>query len=147
MTLAAGMVRLTRAWSNLIDKEYGVLPGFPRTARSSSTSRASLRDQINNAGVGDTTGGTTGFDALNTGRQAWSQAMKMGDLERIQERAALTDNPATSIKTQVRNLITNQSKITGLHAGRSGRTRLDAAANRTAHWAACFMCSVAGSCR
>ena len=111
MTLAA-VQEVDEGLSNLIDKEYGVT-GLSKDGKKLLDIQGTLRDQINNAGVGDTTGGTTGFDALNTGRQAWSQAMKMGDLERIQERAALTDNPATSIKTQVRNLITNQSKSRG----------------------------------
>ena len=111
MTLQAAQ-EVDEGLSNLIDKEYGVT-GLSKDGKKLLDIQGTLRDQINNAGSGDTSGGTAGFDALNTARQAWSQAMKMGDLERIQERAALTDNPATSIRTQVRNLITNQSKSRG----------------------------------
>ena len=111
MTLQAAQ-EVDEGLSNLIDKEYGVT-GLSKDGKKLLDIQGTLRDQINNAGSGDTSGGTAGFDALNTARQAWSQAMKMGDLERIQERAALTDNPATSIRTQVRNLITNQAKSRG----------------------------------
>ncbi len=111
MTLQAAQ-EVDEGLSNLIDKEYGVT-GLSKDGKKLLDIQGTLRDQINNAGAGDTTGGTAGFDALNTARQAWSQAMKMGDLERIQARAAPTDNPATSIRTQVRNLITNQAKSRG----------------------------------
>jgi hypothetical protein len=68
---------------------------------------------IENAGPGDVTGGDAGFDALAPARKAWAQSRKLDDLERIQQRAELTDNPATSIRTQIRTLITNRTKARG----------------------------------
>jgi hypothetical protein len=64
---------------------------------------------IADAGDGDVTGGTQGFEALSLARQAWSQAAKMGDVERILNRAALTDNPATSIKSGIRVLLNSRA--------------------------------------
>ena len=91
MTLQAAQ-EVDEGLSNLIDKEYGVT-GLSKDGKKLLDIQGTLRDQINNAGSGDTSGGTAGFDALNTARQAWSQAMKMGDLERIQERAATDGQP------------------------------------------------------
>ena len=97
---------------DLIDKEFGV-KGLSKDGRKLAQIQSTFRDQIENAGPGDVTGGTTGFDALGPARKAWSQAMKMDDLERIQQRADLTDNPATSIKTQIRTLLTNRTRSRG----------------------------------
>ena len=111
MTLAAAQ-EVDEGLGNLIDGEYGI-KGLSKDGYKLQDIQHSLRDQIANAGEGDTTGGTAGFAALGPARKAWSQAMKMGDLERIQVRAALTDNEATSVKTQVRNIISNPVKARG----------------------------------
>ena len=126
MTLAAAQ-EVDEALGDAISREYGVT-GLSKDGYKLLDIQHSLRDQIANAGAGDTVGGTAGFDALVPARKAWSQARKMDDLERIQARAALTDNPATSIKTQVRNIITNPVKARGytpeeLNALRDAATR------------------------
>ena len=69
--------------------------------------KRTLADQIDDPAAGDSAGNASALAAFAPARQAWSQAMKMDDLERIQYRAGLTDNPATSIKTQIRGLLTN----------------------------------------
>jgi len=114
MTIQA-VQEVDEALSGLIDKEYGV-KGISKEGQRLLDIQHSLRDHIAEAGAGDITGGTAGFDALSQARKAWSQAMKMDDLERIQYRASLTDNPATSIKTQVRTLLTNRAKSRGYDA-------------------------------
>ena len=111
MTLGAAQ-EVDEALGDLIDKEFGV-KGLSKDGRKLAQIQSTFRYQIENEGTLDLTGGTTGFDALGPARKAWSQAMKMDDLERIQQRADLTDNPATSIKTQIRTLLTNRTKSRG----------------------------------
>lgn len=91
----------------LISKEYGP-GGLSQDGKQLLDIQSDFRDQIKNAGPGDIQGGAVGFDAWNLGRQAWAQARKMDDLEQIMERASQTDNPATSIKSQVRTLINSK---------------------------------------
>jgi hypothetical protein len=106
---------IDEALGGLIDKEYGV-KGISKDGLKLQDVQHSLRDLIDNAGPGDITGGSAGFDALSTARKAWSQAMKMDDLERIQTRAAMATNPATSIKTQLTTLRNNPKRIRGYDA-------------------------------
>ncbi len=103
-----------------IDQQLGdLIDGEFKNGHLSSTGKTfldlqtALRDQIRNAGPDDTVGGTGGFDALNDARTAWAQAAKMGDLERIQTRANLTDNPATGIKSGIRTLLSNPARARG----------------------------------
>lgn len=97
---------------NLADSEYG-LKGLSKEGKQYLDVQSTLRNMINDAGPDDVVGGTQGFDALSNGRQAWSQAMKMQDIERIQARAAQSDNPATTIKSGVRTLLSNPSRTRG----------------------------------
>jgi hypothetical protein len=53
------------------------------------------------------------LDALAPARKAYSQAQKLDTIERIQERANMTDNPETSVRTQIRNLLTNDRMSRG----------------------------------
>lgn len=57
--------------------------------------------------------GMESFDALNDGRNYWSAALRIGDMERILQRASMTDNPATSIKAGFRTLYNNPSRMIG----------------------------------
>jgi hypothetical protein len=88
---------------DLIDKNF---KSDPEAAHNFLNIQTMLRQKIAGAGPGDIIGSKAGFDALNLARQAWSQTMKMSDLERIQKRALMTDNPASSIQSQMKNLIT-----------------------------------------
>ena len=111
MTLPAAQ-EIDEALGDLITKEYGI-KGLSPDGQKLAQIQSNFRDQIQNAGPGDITGGSTGFDALAPARQAWSQAMKMDDLERIQSRANMTNNPDTSFKTQIRTLINSRTKSRG----------------------------------
>jgi hypothetical protein len=91
---------------DLIDQEWSA-GRLSKVGTKLADIQANLRDQIDNPAPGDTTGNAAALAAFAPARQAWSQAMKMDDLERIQYRAGLTDNPATSIKTQIRGLLTD----------------------------------------
>jgi hypothetical protein len=103
---------IDEALGGLIDKEFGV-KGLSKDGRNLLNLQSTFRDMIANAGANDVQGGTAGFEALSGARQAWAAAMKMDDLERIQARAELTDNPATSIKSQLRVLLSNRTKARG----------------------------------
>jgi len=100
---------------NLIDSEHDVT-GLSKVGKNLLNVQSTLRNMIAGAGPADVTGGTAGFDALNNGRAAWSQAMKMSDLERIQNRAAMMDQPATGFKTGIRTLLNNPSRVRGYSA-------------------------------
>lgn len=80
--------------------------GNSETYRDLMQIQANMRDRISPPDL-------AGNDAWTNARKAWSQAMKMEDLERIQERANLTDNPATSIRTQLRTMLTNPNRMRG----------------------------------
>ena len=96
----------------LIDQEFGV-KGLSKDGKALLDLQSDFRDMIRKAGPDDVSGGTSGFDSLVQGRKAWSQAMKMDDLERIQQRAEGTDNPATGIKSGIRTLLNNRSRVRG----------------------------------
>lgn len=97
---------------NLVDQQYG-LKGLSKDGRNILNAQSTLRDMVQNASPDDVVGGTDGFDALSNGRQAWNQASKMQQIEKIQNRAAQSDNPATTIKSGVRTLLSNPSYTRG----------------------------------
>jgi len=107
-----GVQGIDEGLSNLISKEFGPV-GLSKEGTKILNFQTTLRDMVNGAGPEDIQGGTEGFDALAQARAAWSQAMKVGDLARIKERADLTDNPATGIKSGIRVLLSNPSRARG----------------------------------
>lgn len=72
-----------------------------------------FRDSIFNAKETDMMGGATGFKAWDDAKFYWSQSMKQRDIEKIVERANLTDNPVTAMKTGFKNLFTNDKRMRG----------------------------------
>ena len=127
MTLQAAQ-EVDEAIGSLITKEYEAFKGLSKEGAHLAEIQRGFRNDILNAAPGDVSGGTAGFDALGPARKAWSQAMKLADLERIQQRAEMTDNPATSARTQIRTLLTNDAKSRGYSA--EERAALEAAAER-----------------
>lgn len=94
---------------DLIDKE--ILPtGKPtKSGKNLMDVQTNFRNMIMDADVGE------GGQSLQKARQAWSQASKMNDVERIIARADpdLSDNPATAIKSGVRTLLSNPKRVRG----------------------------------
>lgn len=86
---------------------------FTKQARKILEIQDKFREGIENATPGQITGGREGFEALKEGRRLWAASRKLEDVERIIARAELTDNPATSIKTGFRNLVTNPKRLRG----------------------------------
>lgn len=72
-----------------------------------------FRNMINSADETLIEGGKGGFESLKQARSLWSKSRKLADVEAIIERAALTDNPATSIKSGFRTLASNPKRLKG----------------------------------
>jgi hypothetical protein len=111
MTLAA-MQEVDQAIGKQITQQYKP-GGSMQDAADLLDVQHKLRDQIAAASDGDVIGGKAGFNALQPARKAWSQSIKMDDLERMKERADMTANPTTSFKTQVTNYRLNRTKSRG----------------------------------
>lgn len=73
--------------------------------------QTTFRKMIDEAADADFTGGKEGFEALKEARQLWSKQAKLRDIEKIINRAKMTDNPASSIKTGFRNLASNENRL------------------------------------
>ena len=111
MTLAA-MQEVDQALGKQITQQYKP-GGSMQDAADLLDVQHKLRDQIAAAGDGDVVGGKAGFDALQPARKAWSQAVKIDDMERMKERADYTANPTTSYRAQVTNYRLNRAKSRG----------------------------------
>lgn len=111
MTLQ-GLQEADEGITALITKEYGPT-GLTKDGLKLQEIQRNLRRQVLDAGEGDMQGSPAGFDALNSGRQAWAAAMKLRDLEAIRDRASRTEQPSTSIRTQVRTLLGDARKSRG----------------------------------
>ena len=112
---------------NLISAEYGKT-GVSSIGRQLQDIQQQFRDQLSNPAPGDVVSGQAGLDALAPARKAYSQAMKLDTIERIQERADMTDNPTTSFRTQIRTLLTNDRLSRGFSD--EEKAALQDAANR-----------------
>lgn len=75
----------------------------------------SLRDSVEKAGVKDVVGGKGGFESLDKARKLWATSARANDIERIINRASMTDNPATAIKSGFRALASNPSRLRGFN--------------------------------
>ncbi len=76
----------------------------------------SLRDSIENASSTDGTGGKAGFDTLVEARKLWAASARMGDVERIMNRAEGRDNPTTIIKNGFSALANNPKRLKGFNS-------------------------------
>jgi len=73
----------------------------------------SLRQTIDDAAESDVIGGKSGFNSAKEGRRLWRKQAQLRDIESIIQRAELTVNPATAIKTGFRNLFMNPARMYG----------------------------------
>jgi len=99
----------------LISKNYSSDPG---TARDLMNLQSQLRARVLNVSPNDLTAGSpAAFYALQQGRAAYSQAMKMADLEEIGRRAQVVGtaggNEDAAIKSQLVSLLKDQAKTRG----------------------------------
>lgn len=72
-----------------------------------------FRNMIEGASASDIVGAKRGFDALKEGRKLWSQSLKLGDVERIINRAEQMDQPANAIRSGFRTLLNNPARMRG----------------------------------
>jgi hypothetical protein len=89
-----------------------------------------LRRTVLEAPESEIVGGRAGVDALAEGRQLWQRQAKLRDIEKIIARAELTQNPAQSLKTGFRNLLTNPNRIKGFSADEKELVRQAAESGR-----------------
>jgi hypothetical protein len=108
-----GAQEIDEALGGLIDDHFKPTGGLTKNGQSLFNLQSEFRNMINEADPSHVTGGTAGFDALAQGRKAWSQAMKMADIERISLRASLSENPSTTIRAGIRTLLSNPSRVRG----------------------------------
>ena len=109
-----GAKEVDEALSEFIDQlSDGVTGRLTKSGQKVLQVQQMLRDSVERASAKDVLGDKGAFDALREGRRLWTQARKLDDVERIIERAKLSDNPATVIKTGFRNLVSNPKKVKG----------------------------------
>jgi len=97
---------------DLVDKHY-VNGHLQKEGRDIKDLQTHLRSMMDNATDADIMGGKNGAAALRQGRQTFSQSMKMRDIERIDERAKNSDNPAATFRSGLRTLLSNPSRMRG----------------------------------
>lgn len=73
----------------------------------------SIRNSVETASQQDMIGKGLGFSVYKDARTLWSKSVKLRSIEKMVEKAKLTDTPATSMKTQFRSLVTNDKKLKG----------------------------------
>jgi len=111
MTLQAAQ-EIDEGLGKLISKEY-TPKGLTKEGLHLVKVQEKLRDMIENAKASDLEGGKNGFNALKGGRQAWSQAAKMRDIEQIVTRAEHSEQPVTAIKSGIRTILANPKRLRG----------------------------------
>lgn len=97
---------------DLIDKQYGV-KGLSKEGKHIQDLQTEFRNMVHNAGPGEIQPGANGMDDLKAGRKAWSQAMKMSDIDRLQTRAELSDVPSTVFRNGIKTILANPTKLRG----------------------------------
>jgi len=80
--------------------------GNSETYRELTQIQSNMRDRISPPDL-------AGDDPWTNARKAWSQAMKMEDIEQMKARADGTKNPQTSFQTQINNMLNNPSRVRG----------------------------------
>jgi hypothetical protein len=108
-----GAQEIDEALGGLIDDHFKPTGGLTKNGQALFNLQSEFRNMINEADPSHVTGGTSGFEALSQARKAWSQAMKMQDIERIQLRASVGENPSTMIRSGIRTLLSNPSRMRG----------------------------------
>jgi hypothetical protein len=98
--------------TKLIGREYK--PRLTEEGKELLEIQSDLRHSIDSAGVGDTTGGTAGFQALGDARGAWSIYRKMDDIERMWQRAeGVEGDTTTAFRRQVKSLLDSPTRSRG----------------------------------
>jgi hypothetical protein len=101
--------------SNLGDKAaQAYVSGNANKGRILSQAQDQIRELVKsgNLAPADLVGPQEGVDALTQDAiPVWSTQAKMGDIQKIVDRANMMDNPSTGIKTGLRNLALNKNRM------------------------------------
>jgi len=111
---------LTLAEAQGIDEELGrkisqhyTVAGLDAEGNDLREIQSKFRNSIMEAGEGDIIGDKTGFEALKKGRQTWSQAAKLRDIENIVKRSEYMDQPISARRAGFRSILANAKKNRG----------------------------------
>lgn len=104
---------LDRLWGDMINKQYDNRGRISSEGQEMLDLQTHLRDLVQDQLDNPQGADLPGFEAKLAGNKAWSAAMKLDDLERMQQRADGTLNPEQSIKTQM-NAYLNSARSRGL---------------------------------
>lgn len=91
-------------FSNLIEREYVVGKGYTPIGRRLIMMQEKLLDAATRSDP-DTK------NLRGAAKKIYSMSFGLNDLERIASRASMTDNPAQSIKSGIRTLVSNETKM------------------------------------
>jgi len=96
--------------SDMIDKEYAN-GRLSKEGKQIQDLQSEFRRRMDSATQGDIQSGKNGAAALKQGRQIWSQAAKIRDIERIDERAKLAENPTATFRSGLRTMLSNPARM------------------------------------
>lgn len=100
-------------FGNSIDRHYDKINGLDKDGKHIADIQSKFRDMIAKAGPGDIEGGATGFPSLEKARKTWSQAAKMRDIEKLNTRARLSDQPITAFRNGLKTMLANPARLRG----------------------------------
>lgn len=75
------------------------------------TAQRIVRKTIENMADKDVIGGKKGFELIKQANDKWSRSGRLGKIENISTSAKLTEQPSTSIRNQLRTILSNPNKI------------------------------------
>lgn len=101
--------------TSLIHKERSIAGMSPEGLKLMEL-QDSLRDMVDNPSPDMVVGGKEGFDALRKATHEYKLSKQQEEFEKIIEYANKTDNPATSLKAQLRVLSKNKKRMAGYDA-------------------------------
>jgi hypothetical protein len=95
----------------------------PSTVRQMRTILRDFRDRYTNVPDAQMTGDPQGITDFNNARNAYAAYSRMNEVQRIADAADLTDNPATTIRTQVRSFLRDPDNTAGWTDAETGSLR------------------------
>ncbi len=98
--------------TDLIHKERSIT-GISSEGHKLMELQDTLREMVDNPSPDMVTGGREGFDSLRAATKEYKLTKQQEEIERIIDYANKTDNPATSLKAQMRVLSRNRKRLAG----------------------------------
>lgn len=90
---------------NVVTDNTSKIDGANQDALKANVAIKAIDDAVNSLGAPQLSNGTPqAVEALNQARDLYSASSRMRDLQRIQDNAYMTDNPATAMRTGFKNL-------------------------------------------